>query len=122
MSPSVVVCCLTGAWSGRGHDWWNKVDLRAHLSAHGYVDLRGAAVAIRTGADFSIDPSSDPLAPRVCLAKQVRVQLPTGPSIRVPCSVLLRVVSELQSLVDRLRFPNGWHAGCGHLKRTTPVW
>ena len=37
--------------------------LRAHLAAHGSVDLGGAALAIETGADFAIG-SSPPLRPQ----------------------------------------------------------
>jgi hypothetical protein len=33
-----------------------QIDVRAHLAAHGSVDLLGAALAIKTGADFAIGP------------------------------------------------------------------
>ena len=34
-----------------------QIDVRAHIVAHGSVDLGGAALAIKTGADFVIGPT-----------------------------------------------------------------
>jgi hypothetical protein len=34
----------------------SQIDVRAHLAAHGSVDLGGAALAIETGSDFAIGP------------------------------------------------------------------